>query len=71
MLWVSKEHQYLMTILYKNPGQSGDVPSELGQNTASSSCNDEDQMMISWLPKLWHDTAATLECEAFLAQMKL
>jgi hypothetical protein len=44
---VSKEHQYLMTKLYKNPGQSGDVPSELEQNTVSSSCNDENQMMIS------------------------
>lgn len=71
VLWVSKEHRYLMTKLYQNPGQSGDVPSELEQNTASSSCNVEDQMMMSWLPKLWHDTATTLECEPFTAQLKL
>ena len=71
MLWVSEEHQYLMTKLYQNPGQSGDVLSELEQSTVSSSCNDEDQMMISWLPKLCHDTATTLECETFIAQFKL
>lgn len=71
MLWVSKGHQYLMTKLYQNPGQSGDVPSKLGQNTESSSCNDKEQMMISGLHKLCHNIVTIPECEAFTPHFKL